>query len=666
MKNEKLEMFFLATIIIIISSFAAMISGSGTVFGIVMWTLIVSVTYLTNRKKRLSKNKETEIQHVPINPTSYIKICPKCKTKLNLNDKFCKACGYKYVIGTDNNFNRIIVSQSNYDEIFRLDQEAMLTAFINRELKKAQFDPNKMLPADVLKRKNNLSIIFNILVFIYISLIFFHFPTLTYIIGLVILIVFYRKTKKYDLMTYLKKEIKARPGEKVSNIIMHAKSNLVTDNKQFTRKVAFITAIVLPLIIFMNPHIMYEETSEGYAVRFYTFGLSNFTSATIPATHNGKDVVSLRGNTFSNMPFLTTVSLPDTIVEIRGQAFKNDVSLIDVNIPVNLKYLGGGAFYNCMSIRKITLPDSLTELGGESFYGASNLEEITLSKNLTEIRGNTFENCTSLETITIPDKVTRIGGHAFYNNSSLSKVNISEYSQLNEIGSSAFRLCGRLYEITLPRGVYINERAFKESPTRIYYFDQELIDRDISGNNTWLKKYEKVTFTDYNISVSIKTYDYNQENLNKGTIIIDFNDEINNDIRFSFSSNATKSDIENDAVKFVYKDYIFQVLSFQENQMVITINKNIDYKDLKNKESYSFGEEGDSLQLSNSNYIIKLEKKEQINGRINYYFSCNGSEFNHSIGNGYYTSATYNNDEVKIQLSSFYGAQGIYLNIYYN
>ena len=38
-------------------------------------------------------------------------------------------------------------------------------------------------------------------------------------------------------------------------------------------------------------------------------------------------VVGLRGNTFSNMPFLTEVSLPDSITEIRGQAFKNCRSL---------------------------------------------------------------------------------------------------------------------------------------------------------------------------------------------------------------------------------------------------------------------------------------------------------------------------------------------------
>ena len=59
----------------------------------------------------------------------------------------------------------------------------------------------------------------------------------------------------------------------------------------------------------------------------------------------------------------------------------------------------------------------------------------------------------------------RIGGHAFYGNSSLSKVSISENSKLQEIGSSAFRQCSRLYNINIPSGTYVNERAFKESPT---------------------------------------------------------------------------------------------------------------------------------------------------------------------------------------------------------
>lgn len=159
-------------------------------------------------------------------------------------------------------------------------------------------------------------------------------------------------------------------------------------------------------------------------------------------------VVGLRGNTFSNMPFLSEVTLPDSITEIRGQAFKN-----------------------CRSLERVTLPEHLTYLGGEAFYHCSSLEEVNLPAGLTEIRGNTFEECSSLLRIEIPDNVTRIGGHAFYGNTSLEEVVISPDSKLQQIGSSAFRCCDSLREITLPRGVSVNERAFKETPVRIDYYE---------------------------------------------------------------------------------------------------------------------------------------------------------------------------------------------------
>ena len=40
---------------------------------------------------------------------------------------------------------------------------------------------------------------------------------------------------------------------------------------------------------------------------------------------------------------------------------------------------------------------------------------------------------------------------------------------VKEIGSSAFRKCKSLTSVSLPSGVSVNERAFKESPTQITY-----------------------------------------------------------------------------------------------------------------------------------------------------------------------------------------------------
>lgn len=399
--------------------------------------------------------------------------CAKCNAILQVNDNFCQSCGAPFtgnnVVVTEKiNYSKEIVTPEKFDDLFSLDEDSMLEGFIKKEMLKVGFDKNtKLIHSDILKRKKVLNLIFGLLVFIYTTMIFFHFPLLTYIISFIILIIYFINSRKYNLIKYLKKQVKARPNEKISNIVMSAKSLLIKDTSKLTLVISLIIAIVLPLIIFSTPKIIYEKVDGGYAVRYYLYGLTNYKTAVIPDTYKNSKIVSLRGNTFSNMYFLESVKLPDTITEIRGQAFKNCRSLTNVNIPSKLEYLGGGAFYNAKKIDNIILPDTLTFLGGESFRGASSLRKIKLSNNLTEIRGDTFSYCYSLQSIVIPDKVTRIGGHAFYEDYNLETVSISKNSNLAEIGSSAFRKCESLSSIKIPNGTYINERAFKESPTSV-------------------------------------------------------------------------------------------------------------------------------------------------------------------------------------------------------
>ena len=135
--------------------------------------------------------------------------------------------------------------------------------------------------------------------------------------------------------------------------------------------------------------------------------------------------------------------------------------------------------------------------------GCDDLEEVTIPDSVTDIGYFTFWESNKIPKVVIPDSVTRIGGHAFYGASKLSDVYISENSKLSEIGSSAFRRCYRLYKITLKRGVYINERAFKESPTMIrYYSDNSRIETSEPvyrrlPNNT------ELYFSSYDISILI-------------------------------------------------------------------------------------------------------------------------------------------------------------------
>lgn len=417
--------------------------------------------------------------------------CKNCGGNIKVTDKFCGNCGQPCNPSKQNTeivdppIQKKIVTKANFDSMYNLTESQLLEEFINRQLSKLQIDKNsKVIPASLLKRKQILNILFVLLLFIYIILIFFHFPLLTYLIGLVLLIILFKYTRNYNMLKYLKKQIQERPSEKITNIIMNVQTTFVPNKTKPIFIVGIVAAIILPLIIFAKPITFYEKMDNGYGVRFYTFGLTNFKTVNIPETYKGEEIVSIRGNVFANMPFLEEVNLPNSITEIRGKAFKNDISLTKINIPDSLEYLGGSAFYNCSSLRSVKLPDTLTYMGGETFYNAYSLENIELSKNLQEIRGNTFEECSSLISIDIPDSVTRIGGHAFYGASRLSEVNITENSNLEEIGSSAFRECSSLVSIRVPKQTYINSRAFKNSPTSIYYYDEYS-----DTGNTWNNYY---------------------------------------------------------------------------------------------------------------------------------------------------------------------------------
>ena len=652
----------------------------------------------SNQAIRTNTNAETT---QPTNQVNGIELkCAKCGAALQITDKFCTSCGEPFdgnnVVVTEianaaiQTPPKVAVLPSNFDSMYSLSEDKMLEEFINRELTKAGVDKtSKLIPSDILKRKKILNIIFSILIFVYITLIFFHFPIYTYIIGIVILFIYFKVTRKYDLIKYLKKQLKARPGEKVSNIVMNVKNTIITDNSKSVIIIGILVAVVLPLIIFSSPRILYEKVKGGYAVRYYIFGLTNFKTATIPETHKNKKVVSLRGNTFSNMPFLKSVSLPDTVTEIRGQAFKNCYKLTEVNIPKKLKYLGGGVFYNAKSIKKVELPDTLTYLGGESFYGAKSLEYVKLSNSLTEIRGDSFEYCTSLKSITIPDNVTRIGGHAFYGDTSLSEVSISENSKLMEIGSSAFRQCSSLYNITIPSETSVNERAFKESPTTVNRFggNYQLYQPDVPSSrtndiNTLNEKSDvqvnqTVNFMQANIRINLVSL--NDSRTNKST---DFDFKTGNvvgKLKITTSKNEYyyDFDLKNGSFYYVFESYAIKILPGMKDVNGYVDCVSVSLFDIQEFNSgYKFESEeyfrvGDNLSIAGSEKIDKgcLLSLDNIN--------VNGTNIEYTLTFSGYVNKTIklnntNNmsykvdDNLMIKIISVERDRGISIKAYYN
>lgn len=227
------------------------------------------------------------------------------------------------------------------------------------------------------------------------------------------------------------------------------------------------------------------ETIEIIKTKAF-YNANQLKEITIPSK-----VTEIRASAFENCTRLVTVNLPEGLETIRASAFANNYNLRHIKLPDSLTYLGASAFENCERLEEITIPkgvieingatfkgcrllktitlhDEITSIHGEAFMNCQSLLNITLPPKITEIRGDTFNGCHSLQGITIPEGVTRIGGSAFRYNYDLAYAIVP--STVTEIGSSAFRECSSLATIRIPANAYVNERAFKDSPTIIYEY----------------------------------------------------------------------------------------------------------------------------------------------------------------------------------------------------
>ncbi len=392
------------------------------IFSIFVGAFVIIPIYSVVSNKR---NGNVDTASTEISNMRMMLKCPSCGIELSSTNNFCTNCGTKLTETT----NEVLSASSGelFDATkvfgYNKSEDDMVADIIKSEISKSN-EKNNVSVLALEKKKNKFVLIYAIILCICVCLWFFHsHKELLIVVFAIVTMIFSNSMKKYNIVTYLQKEVKARPEEKISYVVSSVLSGKVNNGGyKVLRTVMLLIAVVIPMFLFKSPHIIYEAQDDAYVIRFYTVGwLENDEVLEIPAQYKGKDVVGIRGDVFANVKTIRKVILPDTIQEIRGGAFAN----------------------------------------------AKNLEEINLPDGILEIKGETFQGCKSLKEINIPDSVTRIGGHAFRGDSALEKVNISENSKLTEIGSSAFRDCYSLKEIYVPKGVTINERAFKDSGTKV-------------------------------------------------------------------------------------------------------------------------------------------------------------------------------------------------------
>ncbi|MCD7709850.1 MAG: leucine-rich repeat domain-containing protein [Porphyromonadaceae bacterium] len=259
--------------------------------------------------------------------------------------------------------------------------------------------------------------------------------------------------------------------------------------------------------------------SEAF-VTYKTTDYNSYSGSIIvpeTVTYNGAvyRVTGIGNSAFRDCTELMDVTLPNSIISIGNYAFDGCNSLTDITIPDNVTEIGDYAFSGCTGLMEITsqattpptiyshtfegvdktectpnVPTGCGEIYAQAdywseFYSAGKVdgiyylfseseasvtyktidynsysgsiivpETVTYGENIYRVTGigsSAFRNCTGLTDVTLPNSITSIGIYAFYNCSNLTEITIPD--NVTSIGSSAFYKCSGLTEVTLGSNV---------------------------------------------------------------------------------------------------------------------------------------------------------------------------------------------------------------------
>lgn len=240
-----------------------------------------------------------------------------------------------------------------------------------------------------------------------------------------------------------------------------------------------------------------EETSlnfDEYADYVIVTGISDAPDhIRIPKTLGDKEVKAIGKDAFRDMPWVKSITIPDTVVEIGENAFYGAVSAESILLSENLYEIGSSAFYGCRNVKSVRLPMGIKIIGGFAFADCVKLEGISIPKGVSSIGGGAFTGTEWLsrqtdefviagnnilihynggdEKVTVPEDVKvvsafydnffvkevtlsesieEIGEYAFIN-TSLTKITLND--NLKKIGKSAFDSCLSLTEISLNKNL---------------------------------------------------------------------------------------------------------------------------------------------------------------------------------------------------------------------
>lgn len=164
-------------------------------------------------------------------------------------------------------------------------------------------------------------------------------------------------------------------------------------------------------------------------------------------------VTGIDKEVFMDCDFLEKAFMPKSLKVINDRAFMGCTSLKKVYIPGKLDRVGDKAFELCNSLKDIVFFKPIDDIGADAFEGTLWLNNIRKKKGCAVIGdilvdGRTYSKYSALR---IQSGIKVIAPAAFKGNRELMKVTLEE--GVISIGADAFRDCGILSDIIIPKSV---------------------------------------------------------------------------------------------------------------------------------------------------------------------------------------------------------------------
>ena len=154
---------------------------------------------------------------------------------------------------------------------------------------------------------------------------------------------------------------------------------------------------------------------------------------------------------FSNMPQLTTLTLPTTLTAIGANAFSHS-AITEITVPTGVTTMGNEAFMHCEQLQRAVLPEGLTAIPTSAFNNCYALEEVNLPSTVESIGGYAFyDNHSRTSALVIPAACKTIGECAYHNNVLMPSVTFN--GDVESIGGEAFSHCKALTTFTFPQSI---------------------------------------------------------------------------------------------------------------------------------------------------------------------------------------------------------------------